>query len=139
MRQGVAIALPLPDGRYLFQRRDDKAPTAKNQLACLGGDIEPCDQGSPRMAAWREMCEESSILSDPQSLQFLGRVSIAWSGPLLVVHVYRLPLQSPDIEIYEGLGAELYTLEKLQERTDVSFVTQHLLPLLIENPLHLAA
>lgn len=109
--------ITLPDGRLVFQRRTDDAPTHPGLLGFFGGHIEQGE--TPDEAAYRELGEETSIELSHR-LPCTGRFTVTWEhGGQKTVYLYDLSVEKLNFEIYEGLRAEAYTKETALGRKDV--------------------
>lgn len=115
------VLLTLPDGRLVLQRRTDDAPVAPGLLGLFGGHVE--DGETPEQAMRRELAEETSI--DVDSLAITGGQEMfvpASAGFELDrnFYVYESAIASDRFQVFEGAGAETYTVDEVLARDDVS-------------------
>lgn len=113
----ATVALRLPDGRFVFQRRDGKAPTSPNMLTFFGGAVDNNEE--PYEAALRELREETSLEfknSDIKKILSFPRAALSGYN----VHLHLLDIGSLDFEVYEGKGSEAHDLEDAITRPDIS-------------------
>jgi len=116
----LAIALlRLPSGKYVFQRRDAKAPSNPNGLALFGGHVD--GKESPELAVKRELAEETSIDVSKLKFEYLGKRYFEPDDlPPREVYYFRTDIKSAGFNVYEGVGAEVYGLEEALERDDIN-------------------
>ena len=118
----AGILLKLPDGRLVMQRRDGGAPTSPNMLSLFGGHIEPGELSDD--AIKREVQEETSLGVASLNINYVfDCIAPNPQNPATVgvkVYIYCADIESADFEVYEGSGAEVYKLEELLRRTDIS-------------------
>lgn len=113
------VLLRLPDGSYVFQRRDPDAPSSPNALAFFGGHIE--GRESPEVAIRRELAEETSIDVSKLKFECLGKKHFEPDHlPRRVVIYFRADIGTADFEVREGQGAEVYTLAEALARDDIN-------------------
>ena len=121
--QAAGVILVLPDGRWVMQRRTDDAPTSPGQLSFFGGSLEPGE--TFEQAARRELQEETSLKVEDLVFEFACNITLPPDkngiGPIEAV-IYRIAIPKGDFKVYEGQGAEAYTLEELKLRKDSSDV-----------------
>lgn len=125
--------ISLPDGRLVFQRRTDDAPTSAGLLGFFGGHI---DQGEdPETAAYRELNEETSI-KPPRALVYSGRYVVATAGgEEKEAHLYDIAVDDMEFEVYEGVRAEAYSLEEALQRSDLASTVRLILDGSLKNEL----
>ena len=113
----AVVALRLPDGRFVFQRRDNKAPSSPKMLTFFGGAVENNEE--PTKAAARELREETSLeFKDSGLKKVVSFPRAALNG--FGVHLYLLDINSFNFEVYEGEGAEVYGLEEALIKQDIT-------------------
>ncbi len=111
----------LPDGRIVMQRRTMDAPSGAGKLSFFGGTMEEGE--SPLEAARRELGEETDLPVD--SLEFVPAVSTivqkdVGSKELWRANLFWVKIESADFKFFEGDGAEVYTVEELLARPDLT-------------------
>jgi 8-oxo-dGTP pyrophosphatase MutT (NUDIX family) len=121
------IALELPDGQFVVQRRGEDAAVSPGLLGFFGGHIENGEK--PEEAAARELREETSL--DFAELQFIGKYiidketlnrlrSVSFARDDFKFNLFLLKIEKPNFAVYEGKGLEIYTLEELRKRKDTT-------------------
>ena len=112
--------LTLPDGRIVLQRRDSKSLISANKLATFGGGAEEGE--TAEQAIRRELAEETSL--DIENLNFIYMFDSLWVRPdnqkEVQDSVFRVNIESMEFEVFEGVGAEAYSIEELKLRDDIS-------------------
>lgn len=127
------IRLTLPDGRLVFQRRTEDAPTSPGLLGFFGGHLEEGEKAYD--GAKRELGEETSI-KNTTGLALWGRfTTISPEGDPRKVHVYGLAVTTADFDIYEGAGVEVYALKEVLARDDVALNLRLILEGKVQNEL----
>jgi 8-oxo-dGTP pyrophosphatase MutT (NUDIX family) len=127
MTKIAIIALELPDGRIVVQRREDKAPVSPGLLGFFGGHIE--DNEDPLQAATRELREETSL--DFRELEFVAKYkfdketlnrlrSTSFAKDETEFNLFKLKIDNSNFSVYEGVGAEIYDLQDLHKRKDTT-------------------
>lgn len=112
-----------------MQRRDMQAPTAPGMLDTFGGHLEAGEKASEAFV--RELHEETSL--PPLPYTYLGMYVIPKNstGYKADHHIYMYKIHidsnSPHFKVFEGKGAEAYTMDELLEREDVERDTKHIL------------
>jgi len=123
----ASIILQLPDEKIIFQRRDDKAPISPNTLAFFGGGIESGEK--PRDAAIRELAEETSL--ELEGLEFHYITMYTYNDLAADIgkkfYLFRTNIPHADFKVYEGKGAEVYSLQEALEREDIAPAAKHVL------------
>lgn len=109
----AGVLLVLPDGRLVLHRRGKDAPTDSGLLSIFGGHAEPGE--SPEQTALREVKEETSISYDLK-LEPLG--SYVSDGKKF--YTFRAPIKDEDFKVYEGVGAEVYTVQESKKLKDLA-------------------
>lgn len=129
MAQGSVAILYLPDGRMVFQRRSKDAPLSPGLLGFFGGHVEKGE--TPEQAMRRELSEELALEFDELGMEFMASIEL---GPEQsdhpggsVYHVFKGKVESLDMDVYEGDGAEAYTLGQVQKRDDLALPCRYLL------------
>jgi 8-oxo-dGTP pyrophosphatase MutT (NUDIX family) len=128
MRHIAVAVLSLADGKLVLQRRSADAPTSPNGLSFFGGHVEPGESAPAAMR--RELSEETSLSSSQSALTYMGdlELSAAKTGRDDVrISVYCCTIASGDFEVYEGMGAEVYSIEELVARDDLGISTRHVI------------
>jgi len=112
------IALILPDGQIVLQRRDDQAPLGANRLAFFGGHVEPGETQDEAMR--RELGEETSLDVTSLDIQPAHQFElIGQNGVVSHFHTYTANIPNADFTVYEGQGAEVHSVEQIFTREDV--------------------
>ncbi len=114
----VHILLVLPDGKVILQRRDGKAQVAPNKLAFFGGHVE---QGEPPdQAMRRELGEETSLDVANLDIRQVNELDLtSQDGTEVHFYTYRADIPNSDFEVYEGIGAEVYSTGDALVRDDI--------------------
>ena len=135
MRQPTQFALvlfQLPDGKVVLQRRTDNARYGAGKLGIFGGGIEPGE--TPESCIAREIKEETNL--NPESLDIrLIKDFIIPAGQDYDkdrhFFLYSALVPNADFEVYEGKGAEDFTIADLSSREDLTgsakYVVRHVL------------
>lgn len=123
MISSVAIALELPDGRHVLQRRDKNALVYPGTLGYIGGRRETSDLCG-YFAIAREFEEE---LGQPlKGAELISRVaylspSSAHSAePFLDLSIFKSRIDSLPEIIYEGAGVEAVYPTELMSKKDTA-------------------
>ncbi len=131
-QQFTLILFRLPDGKLIVQRRTKDAPYGAGLLGIFGGWVE--DGESPEECLRREITEETSLNPAELVLEPHGDFVIPAGADFdSDRHFYLWFADVPDMEfeVYEGDGAEAFTLQELSKRTDVtgsvSYLTERVL------------
>lgn len=127
----TGAVLVLPDGRWVMQRRTDDAPTDPNGLTFFGGKTEDGETAQQGFA--RELEEETNLDLKKLGYRKVAEFKVEHYGRILDVTLFRVNIPSIDFEIYEGTGAEAFTIEELAKRTDVSSVVPKAIEILTEK------
>jgi mutator protein MutT len=112
MKQIAAAVLLTPDGRVILQRRTKDDLTKPNKLALFGGHIEADE--TPEQAILRELKEETSLKSF--NLKKLAEQ-----------HWYIASVDSSTFDVYEGAGAEVFTIDEALAHPDITYSTRYAL------------
>jgi 8-oxo-dGTP pyrophosphatase MutT (NUDIX family) len=112
MKKISAAILITRDGNVVLQRRTKDDLTKPGMLALFGGHME--EEETPDQAIEREISEETSL----KKLVF---------EKLAEQHWYVARIDEADFNVYEGAGAEVFTLESALARTDLSYSTRYAL------------
>jgi len=112
MKKISATILITRNGDVVLQRRTKDDVTKPNMLALFGGHMEKGE--SPSQTIKREISEETSL----KELTF---------KKLAEQHWYVARIDKADFQVYEGAGAEAFTLEDALARTDLSYSTRYAL------------
>lgn len=123
MNEIALIQLQIKDSdNYVFQRRDNMAPTSPNLLGFYGGSMEADEK--PKSAAIRELSEETSL--NIHDLSFKHVISIDLPSNthdqpgVLRAHLFTTTIPDTNFKVYEGIGSEIYTKQQILGRSDVS-------------------
>jgi 8-oxo-dGTP pyrophosphatase MutT (NUDIX family) len=127
------VALELPDGRIVVQRRGKEAPVSPGLLGFFGGHIEKGEE--PLQAATRELKEETSL--NFKDLEFIATYTIdkdtlnrlrrrsSLAKDEYQYNLFKLKIDKPNFQVYEGVGAEVYSLQELRKREDTTVSTDY--------------
>jgi len=121
MTEIVIALLSLPDGRLVFQRRDDNTKISPGKLALFGGHIERGEQ--PEEAIRRELGEETSLDVPRLDLMFAGDYKIVHTdldSEESHYYLYKAVVENADFAVYEGSGAEAYSTDEALPRSDLT-------------------
>ena len=114
------ILFKLPNGSIGIQRRTKDASYAPGRLGIFGGWVEKGETVDECLI--REIKEETSLNTDSLNITFIKDFVIP-AGPDFDRdrHFYLYETSVPDLtfEVYEGDGAEAFTLEELMKREDL--------------------
>ncbi len=128
----AAVALVLPDDRWVLQRRRDTSGVGAGELGFWGGKVEAVDN-SPEDACAREIGEETDLLFEATDLIPVGTFDL--DPPIahrdsLRMYVFRHSIPNMGFTAIDG-AAEAYTLPELRQRKDllptVRFVLDNIL------------
>jgi 8-oxo-dGTP pyrophosphatase MutT (NUDIX family) len=118
--------LVLPDGRFILQRRTKDAPHAAGLLGFFGGWVESNE--TPDSCVIREIKEETSLDVLVQNIKFYKDYILPGTKDYhgkRHFYLYKIPVITAEFEVYEGDGAEIYTLDELKSREDLISSTYH--------------
>ena len=116
MKSSALIVLKLPTGEFVLQRRTDNSPLSPNKLGLFGGGIEAGE--SPYECIVRELGEETSLDIGRLTIDFIKRYEL--QNPNRYSYLFRAFVESAEFRIYEGKWVEVYTLEALKMRNDLT-------------------
>lgn len=100
-------------GRFLLQLRDQVAGIAfPGWWSLFGGGLEGTED--LRLAACRELLEETGLTAPPEALRPFGRAISSWGSKRLRLYVYAWDWagSSADIRVGEGAGFALMTADQ---------------------------
>jgi 8-oxo-dGTP diphosphatase len=100
-------------GRFLLQLRDDVPGIAyPGWWSLFGGGLEGDEP--LRVAACRELAEETGLVAEPDALRPYGRALSRWSDSRLRLYVYEWtwPGDAAEISVGEGAGFALMTADQ---------------------------
>lgn len=122
----VHILLVLPDGKVILQRRDGKAPFSPNKLALFGGHVEAGEP--PDEAMRRELGEETSLDVARLDMRLVNELNLtSQDGTKSHFYTYQADVPNADFEVYEGIGAEIYSPDEALVRDDIVPSVRHAL------------
>lgn len=123
MISSVAIALELPDGRHVLQRRDEDALVYPGMLGYIGGRREVSDLCG-YFAIAREFEEE---LGKPlEGAELISRIAYLSPSPahstepFLDLSIFKGKIDSLPETIYEGIGVEAIYPTELMLKKDAA-------------------
>ena len=115
------ILFKLPDGRVVLQRRTKDAPYGAGLLGIFGGWVEEGETVDECLI--REVKEETSLNTDDLGIKSITDFVIPASKDFdkdRHFYLYEGSVDNLDFEVYEGDGAEAFTLSELIERNDLT-------------------
>ncbi len=121
MKKITIILFQLPDGKFVLQRRTKDASYGAGLLGIFGGWVE--DGETADQCLIREIKEETSLNTDTLDIKAIADFVIPAGEDLLEArhfYLYVGNVDSLDFEVYEGEGAEAYTLSELNNRDDLT-------------------
>ena len=116
--------LKLPDGKFVFQRRSKDAPVSPGLIGLFGGHIEAGETADQAMS--RELSEETSLDINALTVTSVGKFDMLEDGTR--VFLYKSEIEDYSFEVFEGDGLEVYSLEEVLEKDDVTNIVKALLP-----------
>lgn len=122
----VATALLyLPTKEIVFQRRSPNKALNPNMLGLFGGHKEPCDNDDFAATLARELEEETSLRigRDVGELCLGGYRAFAMLPEVTTNYIkyqmYDIAIESPEFELYDGAGVEVYSAKEALARDDL--------------------
>ncbi|HVV66735.1 MAG TPA: NUDIX domain-containing protein [Candidatus Saccharimonadales bacterium] len=114
------IALQLPNGSFVLQRRAKGARFSPGKLGFFGGHAMPGER--PLDTARRELQEETSLEVGENSLQQISEFEMKSDAgeEMLRFTIYRMPIKTADFTVHDGQGAEVYTRKEALSRADLT-------------------
>lgn len=115
------ILFKLPDGKLVLQRRTKDAPYGAGLLGIFGGWVEEGETVDECLI--REIKEETSLNTDDLNIKSMTDFVICASEDFdkdRHFYLYKANINSLDFEVFEGDGAEAFTLAELNERSDLT-------------------
>lgn len=134
--QFASIHLALPDGRAVLQRRTPDARFGAGLLGTFGGGVE--DGETPRECIERELGEETSLELSDVDIEFVANFIMPANRDFpqgRQFYLFRGRVGNLEFSVYEGTGAEAYTMNELASREDLVSSARHLfqvMPQLLE-------
>ena len=128
------ILFKLPDGKVVLQRRTKDAPYGAGLLGMFGGWVEPDETVDECLI--REIKEETSLNTDELGIKLLTDFVIPASedfGKDRHFYLYEGDVDNLHFDVYEGDGAEAFTLSQLRNRSDLTASAKYTLDNII-NP-----
>lgn len=129
MKPQSALLLRLPDGRLILQRRTKDAPTNAGRLGLFGGGAEPGE--TPAQTARRELAEETSLDAARLGLALSATMKLKSDLPgdagWQLVSVFIVDVPDVNFRVYEGDGAEAYSVGELLAREDLTNAAKSML------------
>lgn len=128
------ILFRLPDGRVVLQRRTKDAPYGAGLLSTFGGWVE---QGETvEECLMREIKEETSLNTDDLNIRPITD-SVIPAGEDFDqdrhFYLYECNVANLDFNVYEGDGAEAYTISELHKRDDLTASAKYALDNVAED------
>jgi len=120
----VAVAMLIDkNGNLVMQRKDAWAPISPNMLAFFGGHIEEGED--PLNTLLRELDEETSLDIKGLKPEFIFEQVVENKDnkirPVATFFLYKVVVEDDNFEVYEGAGAETYSLNELVKRNDIGY------------------
>lgn len=115
------IVFKLPDGRLVLQRRTKDAPYGAGLLGLFGGWVEEGE--TVEECLLREIQEETSLDTARLAIKPIADFVIPASEDFAKdrhFYLYEGAVDNLDFEVYEGDGAEAFTLAELAKREDLT-------------------
>jgi 8-oxo-dGTP pyrophosphatase MutT (NUDIX family) len=107
------------DGKVVLQRRSQDAPNSAGRLGLFGGHIE--GKESARQALKREIQEETSLKPTMRPKKIAEQ------------HWYKLNIKDASFKVYEGDGAETFTIQEALSRNDLTYSARYALERLLKD------
>lgn len=123
----ASIHLELPDGRAVLQRRTTDAPFGPGCLGTFGGGVQEGE--TPRECIEREVGEETSLHVSDMDIKFVADFAMPPSDAFpqgRCFHLFKGKVTNLEFTVYEGSGAEAYTIDELGSREDLVSSACHL-------------
>ena len=117
----ASIYFRLPDDKLVLQRRTNDAPNAPGKLGSFGGRVEESEAAYECLV--REIAEETSLNSDVLSIKLVTDFTMPADEVYNFkrhFYIYEARIKSLDFEVFEGSGAEAYSVEELRSRDDLT-------------------
>lgn len=121
MREFTIILFELPDGKLVLQRRTKDAPYGPGLLGIFGGGVE--DGETADECLMRELKEEVSLDVNDLDIKSLGRFVLPANNDFPFdrkFYFYKTQIQDLNFKVYEGDGAEAYSIEDIKQRNDLT-------------------
>lgn len=115
------VLFELPDNRIVLQRRTQDAPYGAGKLGIFGGWLE--ENETPLEGLKREIVEETSLDLSLLDIKFLTDLSMPASSDFPQnrhFYLYSTKITDMRFEVYEGDGAEAFSLEEIHQRQDLT-------------------
>jgi 8-oxo-dGTP pyrophosphatase MutT (NUDIX family) len=125
--------LILPDRRAVLQRRTPDARFGAGLLGTFGGGVE--DGETPRDCIERELREETSLELSGVGIEFVAVFVMPANKDFphgRHFHLFKGRVGGLDFAVYEGTGAEAYTMDELGSREDLVSSARHLFQVIPE-------
>lgn len=134
IKKFAGLRLNLPDGRIVLQRRSDDAKHAPNRIGLFGGWVDGHE--TPHDCIVREISEETSLDVDSLAIGFVDDYIIPPGGDFTEKrHFYLYEADIPDesFSVYEGKGAEAFTMSELRTHNDLNASLSYLINLIDQS------
>lgn len=126
MQKFTLILFKLPDGRIALQRRTQDAPYGASLLGIFGGWVEPNETVDECLI--REIKEETSLNIMELQPRPIGDFVIRAGGDFdqdRHFYLYEASIDNMNFDVFEGDGAEAFTLDEIKQRKDLTGSAQH--------------
>ncbi len=121
IQEFTLILFKLPDNRIILQRRTQDAPYGAGFLGIFGGWVEQNETVDECLL--REIQEETSLDIDALHPRLLTDFVIQAGEDFDTdrhFYLYEAFVDNLDFEVYEGEGAEAFSLDEIQKRSDLT-------------------
>jgi len=109
------IWLTLPNGNVIVQRRDKRTDVSPGLLGLFGGHVEAGE--TPEEAINRELSEETSLDISNLDIRWVANVELPHPNDPVIMRTF---IDSDDFDVFEGEGAETYSIIELKNRQDLA-------------------
>ncbi len=130
----AVMILRLPNDKLVLQRRTADAPYGAGLLGAFGGWVEQDE--TVEAAMHRELAEETSLDVEHLTIRAIGDCVIPASPDFdrdRHYYVFEATIDNANFAVYEGEGAEVYSLQELRQRSDLLVSTRYVFDHLYDN------
>lgn len=129
------ILFRLPDGRIILQRRTKDAPYGAGLLGIFGGWVESNE--TPWECLLREIEEETSLAARVLKPKLIKDFIIKATDDFnrdRHFYLYEASVDDMNFNVYEGDGAEAYTLDEINQRSDLTVSARYTFKMFFSLP-----